>query len=423
MAPFGEPVLEGSALCAGDATEPSGYKQCVWLLHGSSNTFERYRVADNEWDPMEDLPGDPTGSGGALAYVPDPFAYPWPSGLVFALKGGNTPDFLVYCPGNNTWVPLEPAPQNVIAGGALCYGGEDMVGGLRCAILYAFTGQSDQDRGGFYRYVFPEVPYDPDGGHWEPLVPVPHAVSPGAALAWIRLSNSELSSWALTAFTGGATNTDFWWYARPPGGGPPSWYIRDITTWPQHEGACMTSLTCGNGDPCVAMLYGGDQVEPAADSWCDFYYPFRAPRFIRQDDTPLEVAAGSALAYVFGGTTVLSAVYAEFGRQEEPNRTFWRLPVPASSGGQSSGNVALTANRVQVLAGMNQSRFIVSCQPGPVSMKVFNSAGAVVATLRASANAGRAEFVWPHAGVPSGVYLYAVSCTSGLLTGKVVVMK
>ncbi len=169
---------------------------------------------------------------------------------------------------------------------------------------------------------------------------------------------------------------------------------------------------------CAAMLYGGGNRR------CDFYYPWNVPRerLVPQDDAPQDVNDGSALAYAVS-TTGYGAVYGEFGVQEDDNYEFWRLAANESEGEQSSGNVARTKSRVQVLAGVNQSRFIVSCQPGPVSVKVFNSAGAVVAKLRASANAGRAELVWQRAGVPSGVYLYAVSCTSGVLTGKAVVVK
>jgi hypothetical protein len=425
MAPFTGPGADtGCALCTGNATEPGGYKQCIWLLHGGSNWFERYDVTGHAWERMADIPGDAVGWGGALAYVPDPFAYPWPRGLVFALKGKNTPDFKVYCPDNNAWVSLLPVPQNVTAGGALCYGGEVVVDGLRCAILYALTGQSNQDGGYFYRYLFPEAPSsDPGAGHWEKLGLIRDPVSPGAALAWNPVFDPTQWLWVLTAFVGNISN--LWQYINPFG--PPFWRQFFCTTWNQNKGACMTGFNLlGDSRPCVAMLYGSGHVDPAGDWWCDLHWPVHGT-FDRQADTPLEVDSGSALAYVVTQEAFVPTpfIYAEFGRQDPPSRSFYRLKVPTSSGSgtQSSGTAAQTATRVQTLAGRDQTRFVVSGQAGTVRIKILSSAGRVVAALSTSPSAGRAEFVWSHKGVPSGVYLYAVSGVSGVLTGKVMVVR
>ncbi len=96
----GHGTYGGSALCAGAATEPDGVtRTCVWMLHGLSKSFERYDVTASAWTQMADISGDAyVDWGGALAYVPNPWAWPTPSGWVFAFKGGGYSGFLCVLP-------------------------------------------------------------------------------------------------------------------------------------------------------------------------------------------------------------------------------------------------------------------------------------------------------------------------------------
>lgn len=183
--PFnGYGAQDGSALCAGVATEADGVtRSCVWMLHGNSGSFERFydNATTGHWDGKGWFPSGPnrllTYPGGALAYVPDPSASP-PNGWVFAFPGTMvdswpSQEFYVYYPGdgpNGTWYPAPPVPEEdgVVEGAALCYGGVTMIGGLPYAVIYAFTGQEDGGAGDwyghFFRYVFLLLPYKRGGG-------------------------------------------------------------------------------------------------------------------------------------------------------------------------------------------------------------------------------------------------------------------
>jgi hypothetical protein len=84
-------ALEGSALCAGAATEADGVtRNCVWMLHGWSWYFQRFydNAEVGQWDIKSQFPSGPNRPcvypGGALAYVPDPYACP-PNGWVVRL--------------------------------------------------------------------------------------------------------------------------------------------------------------------------------------------------------------------------------------------------------------------------------------------------------------------------------------------------
>lgn len=142
---------EGSALCAGVATEDDGItRNCLWFLesgmHLSQDHFWRYDVDVPNGDKrhLTTWSGDFCDWGGALAFVPDPYSV-HPNGWVFALRGNESSDFLIYSPSYNVWNYTSEVPEEVEAGGALCYGGEKTINGIRCAVLYAFTGKEHQD--------------------------------------------------------------------------------------------------------------------------------------------------------------------------------------------------------------------------------------------------------------------------------------
>jgi hypothetical protein len=183
------------------------------------------------------------------------------------------------------------------------------------------------------------------------------------------------------------------------------------------EGACLTTRFGGSS---VMLLYGGgeDQYSKCRPTqqypgWIETHNNPLAP-----DEYPTHSEAGSAVAQIG------NVVYTEFGYDNQFH--FWAYyddPVPGGGGGQDGGGVGRPAPRVAVRSSRGQSDFTVHCQPGPVSLRLVNSAGAVVSTVKAEARSGLAELTWPHGSSASGVYLYVVSTQSGPVTGKLTVVR
>jgi len=431
----------GSALCSGVATEADNVtRSSVWMLHGGSNYFDRFCEDQDsgEWVQMSDVPSSEHRPhvywGGSLAYVPDPFACP-PNGWVFAFPGTGDPEypsqeFLVFHPGEGslgTWHSAPPVPdeEGVTGGAALCYGGGTMIGGRAHAILYAFTGQEDNVNddwsGHFYRYVFELVPYDeggsaPEQGEWEELTPVPDKVKPGGALTWCPNPDPQHPNTGgrVIAMTAGNNDKYLWRYDPTAlhvwSGANPE--LADD----QDKGACLTTRFDSS---TVMMLYGGgydsfslcQPAEPPYPGWIETDSNPPAP-----DGRATKSRAGSAV------TQIDNIVYAVFGTDN--GRAFWAYRDDASrEGGEGSSRPGLQAPLVAVRNTKGSSSFTVRCRPGPVLLRMFNSAGIVVSRTSTEARTGQAVLTWPNTSQASGVYLYMVSTPSGFVTGKVTVVR
>jgi hypothetical protein len=193
----------GSALCYGLEflpTTPPTSIECVWLLHGgcsypNTNYFQRFGTAsgDRSWTAKAYLPysnsSEYVGWGGALAWGPDP--YPTDSGRIFASTGNNTDLFWFYSPRANDWYSRPSVPYDVGAGGALCYGGVQNLGGTLSAVFHAFVGGVHPY---FYRYSYPMQ--GASNGTWDDLAELFDgqnflAVNAGGALAWVPRTDSS----------------------------------------------------------------------------------------------------------------------------------------------------------------------------------------------------------------------------------------
>jgi hypothetical protein len=428
----------GSALCAGVTTGADDVtRNCVYMLHGGYGQFERYDTDLDSWKYKACIPSIPNRiysyPGGALCYVPDPYASPQ-NGWVFAFPGSMSTtypsrEFWVYHPEYGTsgagdtgkWKQAtNDVPDNtggVIEGAALCYGGTTMIGTRSYAVIYAFNGQDHYVNGDwhghFFRYMFELVPYDqggsaPEDGEWDELTPVPDKVKLGGALVWLPNPDAEHAGppWVIAA-TAGRTDDYLWRYEAAA-------QYEWTGTNPElddneGEGCCLARL---NGDG-VIMLYGGGSslfsaVLPAEPGHSGSIWT---------GGTPYEtsVKAGAAVAELDG------MFYAEFG--EDNYSIFWALDPSGGGGGQSAAGAGSPATFVAVRAGRGQSKFTVHCQPGPVSLKLINSAGTVVSTVKTEARSGLAELTWPHGSSASGAYLYVVTTRSGTVTGKLTVVR
>jgi hypothetical protein len=377
------------------------------MLHGGVGNFERYDIEDNWWDDREEIPGF-VGYGGALAYVPDPFAYPQ-NGYVFALKGEPSWGFYVYRPGSDQWYPATDVPERVEAGGALCYGGTCMINGLRYAIVYAFSGSEHLDEndvhwGHFYRYVFPLVPYDgPVTGTWERLRDIPGSVEAGGALAWCPNVGPPAGMGYVLALRGGGDNA-IWRY--DPAAPAQPWQNEISFEPPGQGGAAMASLPDGAS---LVFIHGGGGN---AFSHYDAGYP---------TVTPL----GPTLEAQYDGAALAQFDWHPYSNiwpvfPPPPRRRFWRYDFQSPDGGQGRGAATIPDMQVRVLAEPGRHVLRVRTPPGALELKVVNSAGVVVGSDRAMAVSGEAALTWEHGAATAGVYFYSVVGPAGTVTGKLV---
>jgi hypothetical protein len=114
--------------------------------------------------------------------------------------------------------------------------------------------------------------------------------------------------------------------------------------------------------------------------------------------------------------------YAVFG--ESTRDIFaWHngLDPGEEDGGESRVSAMSEKASVKVRAGLGEHRFIVSCAPGPVSLKVVDAVGKVVAKAGGQAAGAEVSLTWRHESARAGVYFYTVVTQSGSGSGKLVV--
>lgn len=427
----GYPAFRGSALAVGrcdyEAGQPPPHDiptNVVWLLHGDCdigeyNCFERYPIPtppQNPWALRQRLPWEePFGLvdwGGALAYVPDPYAAP-PGGRLFAFTGRNTPFFWTYNPVTNEWTQMPDLPEDVVVGdgGALCYGGIFELGGVLHALLYAFVGNGSPR---FFRYAYPLSPMEgePAGwGGWTELARMYSnlPVKAGGCLAWCRLPDNVLHPRGLVMALRGDHTQGLYFYDP----------AQDAWSWPN----LLFGPAATGGAAMAAGASGSDIRFWAGGGTRSFmWYTYGEPqvRYCQLPPDPdLKQYEGAALCQV--GDTF----YAVFGKHNEPFTQFWRYWHwgDEQGGGQGGSFIAAGKPEVRVLSRPGEHRFRVSCAPGPVGLKVFNTAGAVLTRLSATAGPGGADLVWTHTSARAGVYLFEVETPQGRGSGKLTVVR
>ena len=187
---YGDPVFAGGSLVY------TGTDGDVFGLRGnSSRDFQRLNIntgVTGEWTPRESLPGASSvvDEGGSMAVL---------NGMVYALAGNNSNQFLRYDPADDTWTLLANAPGAVGRSGTLSSDGQ---------LLYALRGGNTAD---FWRY-------DPNTDAWTSLEPAPlnlggSGTSPtlgGGAMAYYSGSMYVLRGDGTTTFWRYDISGDFW---------------------------------------------------------------------------------------------------------------------------------------------------------------------------------------------------------------------
>lgn len=301
-----------------------------------------------EWGSIGARPG-PKG-GAALAYVGSS-AFPGYD-LIYALRGGDSPDFFRYDALSNGWEPKRSAPGPVGPGGSLAFDG--------IQYLYAFQGGGSR---AFWRYDLVE-------DQWEELTDVPNPVGAGGSLVFCGGS--------IYALTGGGSRA-FWRYDPVMD----QWDALEDAPNPVGAGG---SLVFNSNDGCIYALAGG-----GTKHFWRYNISATAPSWETLEDAPLGVADGASMAF----NSHDSCIYAILGGG---SNAFWRynsgwsprsgLPSNVGSGGAlafDSSNGMLYA-----FVGGGSSQFLVydpssdlwsyarafpSLYPRPISIEILDSLG------------------------------------------------
>jgi hypothetical protein len=415
----------GSAVCAGLARDALGVpRHRVWNMIGEYlyGQFFAYDIDNAQQVPLHQTPA-PVGKGGALAFVPDPFACP-PNGWVFAFRGkdvtgdAGTRDFWVYYPTQDQWRPAPLVPEEVKEGGSLCFGGIQEIHGTSWAVLYAFTGKEDFVSpdwfGHFWRYTFRVVPYDEDSpllGQWEQMRSVRRDVTRGTALAWLRLSPAVTARGTVVAILG-PLHDSVWTWEAPEDTPGPDWVSRVPTApYSVEGGASMAPLANGHQ---VVLTYGGGQQD--FHRW-DLAQPSAPP--VPLENTPEDVEYGAGLCRL-GDTCYLDIGTQAQGYVVHMYRYFVNDP---GNGGQTAGLGNLGSLRVRISAAPGSHRFDASGATGPVRLVVTDAAGRLLQSAHSESHTGSASLTWTHPGLPAGVYFYRVSARGQSVGGKVTVFR
>lgn len=416
----------GTSLCAGVGTEEDGItRQSVWVMidgYRLNDNLWRYDVEEDTWRHIGTLPfylkDQPDKGGGALAYVPDPFACP-PNGWVFALHGDETNEFWVFLPSKGTWLRGPDMPEAVVDGGALCYGGIHTISGIKKAILYALTGQETGSEGHFYRYIFDVVPYKGNGsddaslgGHWEPLRNVPGTVGDEASITWVPMSapTSPYPMGLVVVLKNTEDNVGYFWHYDPATN---NWLYVGSPELPKLK--CGTRVTAHYKDS-VMFLENSRQT----DRGYGFYKVLDPRSLVRQTSTPYKITKGSGITAFIPNSD--GVAYALFPAQAFGGFCRW-LPPPYSEGGQGVKAPLSPSVSVTIQPGRNYHRFFVKSRSKMVTLLVADITGRRQALISGICQNGETELVWHHPQARTGLYFYQVSTGTEVADGKLLIAR
>jgi len=388
----------------------------AWLMHGAvGNAYDlrRHNITSGAWEPLAQMPQSPTkvGWGGSLAWVVDPYAYP-ETGWLFALKGNYTREFWRYSPNTNAWTQMEPLPVGVQVydGGALCFGGFHMDGGLNYAYIYALIGNGSPR---FFRYKFPVSPTRaPTLGTWTELPPfyMSLGVRGGGALAWCPMTGMGYAKGLVFAQYG--DNSQGLYKYNPAIAPPGGWSF-----------VCLVDYAIGGGG-AMTTEQGGDSVWvfPGRSQRQWWVYDARTGifRYFTSDVEKTwwaDQRDGAAICH--DG----SYLYGELGYNAAATTTFKRFSLSGAGeqGGGGQGGGFDQAPAVTVSCGANEHRFRFGAPfSGSVTMVVYDATGRLETQVTGDASSG---LTWGHNGAAPGVYFYSVETASARATGKVLVAR
>ncbi|MEO0071689.1 MAG: T9SS type A sorting domain-containing protein [candidate division WOR-3 bacterium] len=427
--PLWEGAHPGSALCGGTSIRQGMPTDWVWFLQNHNPVpswhFSKYDIVNDTW-LMLSLPYDTfqPGPGAAIACV---------NGWIFAFKGGETNEFWVYFDGENTWYRAPDAPQPVIDGGALCYGGVQLLWSVPHYVLYAFTGQSYEVGGDYYgyfwRYAFrPPDPANEGGpltGRWDSLPNIPGMTHQYfSCLTWLPMDDPDTFPMGLVvAMKNYQEKAHFHLYDPHRN----QWYPgRDIPkpTNPREyaklsQGASITSHYRDS-----VMFFLGEDSFPRHYGFYDVVnntVSFGSP-------TPQPVRGGAAIAAIWRGGNEQSwegIAYAEFGTQALPDSLrFYRWGSQTEQeGGQGVGINPTSSVKVVLHPNRTSHIFSVKCAPGPVQLSIMDVTGRKLASLSTQSQNGNVDITYNHPIIKSGVYFWKLSSSSGDANGKMVIAK
>ncbi|MEO0068625.1 MAG: T9SS type A sorting domain-containing protein [candidate division WOR-3 bacterium] len=381
-------------------------------MGGGTNAFLRYSIPCNTWYVINS--NTPTFFAGA-ALTADTF------GVIYALRGGNTPEFWLYDIISNTWQRLPDIPEPVNSGGALTFARRGDY-----FFVYALIGGGSTH---FYHYG----PYGPGaaGGprpkgttyNWYRLDsmhyrdPYGHRVDlhacPGASLTWIHNSNLTLDS-IFCAPCDSMQQSDERKQIIAYSPADNDWHNSKYLPVTPGPGTAMTAMNSDSSQLfCLAKgpndnKAGARMVAPVPENWDTRHY----------SPTPEIIQMGAATAY---GEDYF--YYAFFGGG---SRNFWKIYYRggcSEPGGEQSVQVTLKGNSAffanpNPFSNKTIIRFSV-LHSSHYQAKIYNAAGELVHTLLdQQLNPGTHSLTWNRCSdaktqVPAGVYLLRLEAANG----------
>jgi hypothetical protein len=236
-------------------------------------------------------------SGAAMTYVGGG-VFPGRD-LIYALRGGNTSDFLRYDAAADMWEYRQPAPGPIGPGGSLTFDGE--------RYIYAFQG------GGSNSFFI----YDVAGDDWQTGPVAPSPVGDGGSLCF------NPNDGLIYAFRGGGT-IDFWVYDPVQN----RWDDRHNPPGIVGGGGCLTFNTV---DGKIYAFQGGGSAafwsyDPRTDNWATL--PDISLYGAAQSGAALTCTSDGSIYAILGGGKSVYLKYSSTGWSQLAN-----IPRPTDSGG------------------------------------------------------------------------------------------
>ncbi|MEO0116248.1 MAG: T9SS type A sorting domain-containing protein [candidate division WOR-3 bacterium] len=325
--------------------------------------------------------------------------------LIWALRGGNTPDFWQFNLYKGEWKILPPLPEPVGKGGALAYGPSEG----NYYYVYAIVGNNDSS---FYRYgPVPSPDFQPQSNiplKWESMpVPLPSGAKEGASLVcedarWGGIPDSMF-------YNEGQVDSSYrWWY------GTIRWRRTKDLPWTIGAGSAMTSPRGVAGDYRLYLLRGRntnrfDWRAVGSEIWQGRPLP-----------TSESVGGGGALTIGPYGSTY--GIYALVGNNK---RSFYVLPRPGDEGGSQLSSLKTSPFSLFLYPNPLKSRgkiFFFLEEKELINLSLYDADGRIKKNLfLGELPRGRHSFSFKREEISPGIYFIILKAKKGKEIKKVII--
>ena len=345
MAQFPGNIFDGSAMCVAGA-------DTLFATRGNGTAFfYRYRISGNVWDTMANAPA--TILNGAS------LTYPGSGDFIYAL-GGSSTTFYRYSISANSWSTLTPYPVAVATGSSLIFGPDGFMYGVR-----GFTGTD------FFRYT---VTTD----SWTRLANSPSAFSDGSGLTY---PGTGLFLYAIRG--GNTSNFSRYLFQTTP----------DTPTSLAQTKLDSTLVSVGGFISDSSSIRFAVQANDLSDT-CRIQIELRTVS--AAFTSPVDVTVDSAIFFQSAFSAVAGGETLNIIADSLASASYhWQVRVVDASG-DSTGWVRFGSNTENPPTNPAAADFIigtVSTGLFPASLRISDSASAIITDTDRNANAGVTETV------------------------------